>query len=253
MDRIVVFTGGFDPVHSGHISAIEASRKIGQVVIGLNSDEWLARKKGKPFMPFAERMAVLKQFKDVLEVIAFDDSNNSASDAIWQAKKKFPDKKIVFANGGDRNSDNIPEMQDFQNDPMVEFAFSVGGNNKQNSSSSILANWTVEKESRVWGEFHTYYQSPGVKVKRLVIEPNKSISMQYHNNRSEFWLVESGEGLLYTIQNEQEVLAKQLKKHDSVYILPNNWHRLENVGAEKLCIVEIQYGTECVENDIVRK
>ena len=110
MENIVVFTGGFDPVHSGHISCIKEARKLGRVIIGLNSDEWLTRKKGKPFMSFEERKTVLEQFKNVLCVIEFDDSNNTASDAIRQAMKMFPNNKIIFVNGGDRTENNITEI-----------------------------------------------------------------------------------------------------------------------------------------------
>ena len=133
-DNIIVFTGGFDPIHSGHIEAIKEAQKLGRVIIGLNSDEWLIRKKGKSFMPFEERKAVLDQFKNVLCVIGFDDSDNSASDAIRQAREMFPKNKVIFVNGGDRTKSNIPEMNAFLNDSMVEFHFSVGGDNKKNSS-----------------------------------------------------------------------------------------------------------------------
>jgi cytidyltransferase-like protein len=252
-DNIVVFTGGFDPIHSGHIEAIKDAQQYGRVILGLNSDEWLTRKKGRPFMPFEERKAVLDQFKNVLAVIGFDDSDNSASDAIRKAREMFPKSKIIFVNGGDRTAKNIPEMDAFKDDPMVEFKFSVGGENKKNSSSWILSEWKHPSESRQWGKFMTYYDSKEAKVKRLVIDPAKSISMQYHNSRSEFWFVESGEGILYTMTDHGEKQIKTLRKHDSYHIEVGQWHRVENSGSEPLQVIEIQYGSECKEEDIVRK
>ena len=76
MDKIVLVTGGFDPLHSGHIAYIKAAWQIGRVVVGINSDAWLERKKGKSFMPFSERLAVMENLKNVTACIAFDDADN---------------------------------------------------------------------------------------------------------------------------------------------------------------------------------
>ena len=108
-------------------------------MVGLNSDEWLTRKKGKPFMPFDEREAVIAELRCVDEVIMFDDSDNSAKDAIQKLLWYYENEMIIFANGGDRGRDNIPEM-DLQSDRLA-FVFGVGGNDKKNSSSWILESW----------------------------------------------------------------------------------------------------------------
>jgi len=140
MSNVVLVTGGFDPVHSGHIAYFKAARTLGdKLIVGLNSDDWLTRKKGKPFMSWDERAAVIGELKSVDNVISFDDVDNTAIDAIRLAMKYYPDDHIVFANGGDRGKDNIPEMQ-FESD-RVSFAFGVGGDDKKNSSSWILDNW----------------------------------------------------------------------------------------------------------------
>jgi cytidyltransferase-like protein len=139
---IVLVTGGFDPVHSGHVDYFYAAKALGdQLWVGLNSDEWLTRKKGKPFMPWIERGAIVGHLKPVDFVFEFDDSDGSARDAIRQARK-YTSGKIIFANGGDRTSTNIPEMDvDVDN---VEFVFGVGGENKKNSSSWILKKWNED-------------------------------------------------------------------------------------------------------------
>jgi cytidyltransferase-like protein len=253
-DKIIVYTGGFDPVHSGHIEAIKHAATIGRVIIGLNSDEWLIRKKGRPFMSFDERKAILDQFKQVLCVISFDDSDGSACDAIAKVKKMFPKQKIVFANGGDRTKTNIPEIERYKDDLRVEFKFGIGGEDKKNSSSWILSEWKHPTENRVWGKFMTYYESPQAKVKRLIIEPGKSISMQYHNKRSELWFVETGIGRVFSLDEKlNEYVLTNIYKHESFNVLVNKWHRLENISDTELCIIEIQYGDQCTESDIVRK
>jgi D-beta-D-heptose 7-phosphate kinase/D-beta-D-heptose 1-phosphate adenosyltransferase len=254
MDNIVIVTGGFDPLHSGHIAYIEEASKLGKVVVGLNSDDWLKRKKGQEFMSYEERHSVVSNLKRVMTALSFDDSDNTACDVITQVKKLFPNNKIIFANGGDRTSSNIPEMERFKDDPKVEFVFGVGGEDKKNSSSWILNEWKHPSESRVWGKFLTYYDSNIAKVKRLVIEPGKSISMQYHEHRSELWFVEYGVGEVTTVgANQEEFVLKNLQLHDYHFVPANTWHKLKNVGANPLSIIEIQYGLHCDELDIFRK
>tara|TARA_X000000368_G_scaffold8341_1_gene6529 strand:+ start:1790 stop:2218 length:429 start_codon:yes stop_codon:yes gene_type:complete len=138
--RVVIVSGGFDPIHSGHIEHFKEAKKLGDIlIVGLNSDEWLTRKKGKPFMPIKERMSVIRELRMVDSAVAFNDDNNSSIDLIKKALVLFDD--VLFANGGDRTQDNIPEIDEFDKDPRVQFAFGVGGSHKQNSSSWILKKW----------------------------------------------------------------------------------------------------------------
>lgn len=253
MDNIVIVTGGFDPIHSGHIVCIEEAAKLGRVIVGLNSDAWLKRKKNQEFMPYDERYSVVSNLKRVMTTISFNDSDDTACDAIVKVKNMFPNNKIIFANGGDRTYNNIPEITKFKDDVKVQFVFGVGGEYKKNSSSSILNKWKIPLESRVWGEFLTYYNSNVAKIKRLVIEPGKSISMQHHKKRSELWFVENGIGEISTLDvNGAELIFKKVKLHDYHHVDINTWHKLKNIGSEKLSIIEIQYGDECVESDIIR-
>ena len=138
--RVVIVSGGFDPIHSGHINHFIEAKKLGDIlIVGLNSDEWLTRKKGKPFLPINERLAVVKSMRMVDSAVAFNDDDNSSISLIKQALVLFDD--VLFANGGDRTQDNIPEIYEFDKDPRVQFAFGVGGSHKQNSSSWILKKW----------------------------------------------------------------------------------------------------------------
>ncbi len=147
--KIVLVTGGFDPVHSGHISYIRAARELGDVlIVGVNSDSWLVRKKGEPFMPLDERGAIIEEFKSVDVVIVFDDSDGTAIDAIKQVLELYPEDEVLFANGGDRTLDNIPEM--VVESERLHFVFGVGGEDKKNSSSWILKDYKerVTNDSR---------------------------------------------------------------------------------------------------------
>jgi len=245
MDKIFLFTGGFDPLHSGHLAVIGACHAEGRVIVGVNSDAWLVRKKGQVFMPIEERMTIVRNIKGVMQCIEFDDSDDTAIDAIRKVRDEFgKSNQIVFVNGGDRTKENIPEMV-FDD---VEFRFGVGGDDKKNSSSWILAAWKHPTEQRVWGKSMTYYDSVQSKVKRLEIEPGKGISMQYHNRRNEFWFIEEGEA-----QINGETFTMYLSKHDQYHVDKGNWHQLINIGSSTLKIIEIQYGEECTEQDIVRK
>lgn len=139
--KYYIISGGFDPIHEGHIELIKASAKASDgVIVLVNSDEWLMRKKGKAFQNFNTRRVICENFKGVLEAIGFDDADNSASDGIRKVRAKYPNDELCFANGGDRGSGNIRE-DDVCKKCNVELVFGVGGDNKANSSSWILQNW----------------------------------------------------------------------------------------------------------------
>jgi cytidyltransferase-like protein len=138
--KIVLATGGFDPIHSGHIHYLNHADHLGDMlIVGLNSDAWLERKKGRAFMHWYDRMVILDNLHMVDNVIAFDDSNGTSIDAIRKVKEKYPNDEIIFVNGGDRTADNIPEMT--LQDPQLSFVFGVGGNTKTISSSQLLKAW----------------------------------------------------------------------------------------------------------------
>ena len=141
MAKYYIVSGGFDPIHEGHIAMIvESARQSDGVIVLANSDDWLCRKKGKNFYNMKPRRAILENIKGVIDVIEFDDSDNSACDGIRRAREKYPDAELVFANGGDRTKDNIPEMPACA-ECGVDIVFGVGGENKANSSSWILKKW----------------------------------------------------------------------------------------------------------------
>lgn len=129
---IVLVSGGFDPLHVGHLNYLEGAAELGRVFVALNSDEWLVRKKGKAFMSWADRARLLRALKCVSNVIPVDDRDGTACHAIGSLHPH------IFANGGDR----------FQGDPResalckllnVHEAFNVGGGKIRSSSELIKA------------------------------------------------------------------------------------------------------------------
>jgi cytidyltransferase-like protein len=254
MKKIVLLTGGFDPIHSGHIAYFKAAKQLGDIlVVGVNSDAWLTRKKGSAFMPFKERAEIVRNIVGVDFVIDFNDDDGSAKHAIWMVRQSYPQHKIIFANGGDRTNTNIPEM-DFQDDNL-EFVFGVGGDDKKNSSSWILKEWKAPKTERPWGYYRVLHEvGVQVKVKELTVDPGQCLSMQRHQDRAEHWFVAEGTAEIYTINRstDQELIGV-FHKHQSLHIQKTQWHQLCNPSDHPLKIIEIQYGDDCKEEDIERK
>ena len=157
---IIVLSGGFDPVHKGHLRMFREASNMGhQVIVGLNSDEWLTRKKGKPFMKFEERKEILEGFKYINQVLPFDDADDTASDLIRRVHSLYDGEehehnysdlghmgmtdyyKIYFANGGDRGKGNVPEIPVCK-ELDVTMLWGVGGGKIQSSS------WLINGEKK---------------------------------------------------------------------------------------------------------
>ncbi len=249
--KISVVSGGFDPIHSGHISYLKSAKKIGDyLIVALNSDEWLINKKKKVFMPLEERKNILINISFVDEVITFkDDEKGSCINALLEIKNKYPDDEIVFCNGGDRNKGNVPEMI-VDN---IDFEFSVGGKKKLNSSSWLLKKWKFESEERIWGSFYNLFDSDEVKVKELIVSPKKGMSFQRHTQRDEIWLIFKGScEVVYSKNDPNSKTKKTLNKFDNFSVSRGEWHQITNPFDEDCHIIEIQYGNSVVEEDIER-
>ena len=132
MRKRIMVSGGFDPIHIGHVRMILDAAKHGDVVVVANSDDWLMRKKGYIFMPWDERAEILRSIRGVTEVEHVDDSDNSVCEAISRCK---PD---AFANGGDRKGNNTPEVA-LCNELGIELIWNVGGGKIQSSSDLVAA------------------------------------------------------------------------------------------------------------------
>ena len=250
--KIAVVSGGFDPIHSGHIEYLKSAKSLGdKLIVALNSDNWLEKKKGKFFMPYTERESILKSIIYVDEVISFDDDAiGSCINALEKVKLLYPNDEIYFANGGDRNKKNIPEMKVSD----INFIFSVGGDDKKNSSSWILNKWQYYFEERQWGSFFNLFETKNIKVKELIVDPGKSMSFQRHFKRNEIWLVSDGSCIVsYSNDiNNKNIHEVQLSKFDHYFVPIGHWHQISNPSNVKTHIIEIQYGEDCIESDIER-
>ena len=249
--KIVVVSGGFDPVHSGHIAYFKSAKKLGdKLIVALNSDKWLINKKGKFFMPFEERSTIIKNLAMVDEVIDFeDDEFGSASNALIKIKESYPNGEIFFCKGGDRTKENIPEMQIED----INFEFGVGGEDKKNSSSWILKNFQYDREERVWGEFYELFSNNFLKLKELIIAPGKGMSFQRHFLRNEIWFISKGKcSVNYSKKDPENYEEISLNTEDNFHVQKESWHQIFNPFDQPCHIVEIQYGEETNEDDIER-
>ena len=138
--KLIILSGGFDPIHKGHVRMFKSASKLGRVIVGLNSDLWLARKKDKFFMPFEERQEILESIKYITSVYQFNDDDDTACDLIKVIYGKFGDKyDVCFGNGGDRTNETTPEVE-FCIKNNIEMLWGLGGGKIQ-SSSDLLKNW----------------------------------------------------------------------------------------------------------------
>jgi D-beta-D-heptose 7-phosphate kinase/D-beta-D-heptose 1-phosphate adenosyltransferase len=143
MSKSIVVSGGFDPIHIGHVRMILEASLEGEVVVVANSDDWLIRKKGFCFMPWEERAEIIHSIRGVSDVVRVDDSDNSVCEAIKRLHSEH--RCDTFANGGDRTDTNTPE-KDLCEKLGIEMIWSIGGGKIQ-SSSTLVDRASVESKS----------------------------------------------------------------------------------------------------------
>jgi len=274
--KVVILSGGFDPLHSGHIEMMENAKRLGGfLVVCLNSDEWLVKKKGINFLPIKERMNIIKNISYVDDVITFeDDEYGSAVNGIKAVVEKYTnhfkdytyisdgeiyteqllETQFAFGNGGDRKANSTPSIEQvYCEENGIELLWNLGGD-KSNSSSWILnryRNWHFEMEERVWGNYKVIYQDAYKKVKVIEVMPHKALSLQSHDHRSEHWTVVEGIATVI-LEEDKYKLEKIIERNESIYIPVKAKHKLINNTDDVLQIIEVQIGEYLKEDDITR-
>lgn len=272
-DKIVIVSGYFNPVHSGHIKLFESAKKLGnKLIVILNSDNQVKLKGSFPFMSEIERKKIVESIKYVDDVFISIDKDKTVCKTIEKVYKKFSKKGVefIFANGGDRKMGDVPE-DDVCKSLSIAMKYNIGGGKSQ-SSSWLIGKAKKCKEhneeliycekcfndrdkkiykrvevERPWGSYLVLEEGKGYKVKVISVKSKKRLSLQSHNFRSEHWVVISGQAKV-TIDNKEFFL----KEGESVFVSKKTKHRLENPFDKKLEIVEVQNGKYLEEDDIIR-
>ncbi|HNW71620.1 MAG TPA: adenylyltransferase/cytidyltransferase family protein [Candidatus Paceibacterota bacterium] len=147
-EKIVAVSGGFDPIHIGHIRYMKEAKKLGdKLIVIINNDNWLRKKKGKEFMPEQDRKEIIEAINCVDKVVISEHKKNAKDVSVCEELKKI--KPHIFANGGDRFADDIPEFK-LCNKLGIEMVFNVGHGGKIRSSSDLLKDYSkvVKRKTR---------------------------------------------------------------------------------------------------------
>lgn len=140
---VVAVSGGFDPIHVGHVRLFRKAKKLGdELVVILNNDNWLQKKKGFIFMPQRERREVIKAINGVDRVVLSKHPKNPSDMSVCGELLEI--KPHIFANGGDRNKSNIPEV-DICRSISCAMIFNIGKGGKIQSSSWLLKKFLNER------------------------------------------------------------------------------------------------------------
>jgi len=231
---IIALSGGFDPIHSGHVAMIEDAALIGDVHIILNSDAWLVRKKGYVFQTYNERQAILRSIKGVVSVVEALDDDNTVCKTL---ELILPD---YFGNGGDRTEETTPELE-LCNKLGIKPVFNLGGGKTQSSSALVADSQINALVERKWGRYKTLYCNDTYKVKLLYLDAGKQLSKQRHKKRMEIWTFLQGEGHLL----QGSYTAGEMRR-----IMYNEWHSA--AARTDTVILELQVGQVLDETDIER-
>ncbi|MDO8576689.1 MAG: adenylyltransferase/cytidyltransferase family protein [bacterium] len=244
----VAVSGGFDPLHIGHVRMFRAARKLGdKLVVIMNNDNWLRAKKGFTFMPQKERAEIIKSFPFVDKVVLSDHKKGDTDKSVCRILAKV--RPAIFANGGDRVSKNVPEVA-LCKKLGIKMIFNVGQGGKVQSSSWMISNSRrpASKTVRPWGEYYGWDQGKDWNLKTIYITPKQRLSLQYHHHREEWWLLVEGDATA-TVHEGKEVRTIPLRKGEVFRVRKGQVHRLSSKKGG--VVVEVAHGA-FDEEDIVR-
>ena len=249
-DRWVAVSGGFDPIHIGHVRMFEKAKKFGdKLVVIINNDHWLVSKKGYVFMPEKERKEIIASFPAVDKVILTSHKPGDSDRSVCRELAKL--KPAIFANGGDRKSTkDIPEVAVCEQHG-IKMVFNVGKGGKVQSSSWLArdASRNFARSVRPWGEFYGWDSGKTWKLKTIYIKAGQRLSLQYHHHRTEHWVLVEGDATATLEKSGGALQRVPLKKGEVVFVDRKAVHRLESKRGG--IIVEVGLG-KFDEGDIVR-
>ena len=243
---VVAVSGGFDPIHKGHVRLFAEARKLGdRLVVILNNDNWLHSKKGYVFMPEKERVEIIRRIAGVDRVIVTGHRKNDSDRSVVKELTRL--KPDVFANGGDRESlAHIPEAA-LCKKLGIRMVFGVGKGGKVQSSSWLTGKIAGKStfDARPWGFEEVLKTNKTFWVKMLTISKGMRFSLQKHRHRKEVWVCVDGE--LYA---EVGKTKKKMRVGDVIVVKKGETHRLGTKSGGT--IVEIGSGSRVVEDDQIR-
>lgn len=244
MRIIGVVSGGFDPLHAGHARMLmEAESRCDDLVVLVNTDEWLLRKKGYVSVPVDQRCEVIRSIVRGADVRpALDDDGTVVASLELIRESCAPDQRVFFFNGGDRGEGNVPE----ERVEGVRMVYGIGGTDKVNSSSAIHRRGYLSRVQRIWGYYDDHFRTEKCVFKTLFPRDGESTSLQRHRHRSEVWFVESGR-VLVRVGDDRLVLDPG----DHCSVPAGAWHQMTAIGGDAV-VREMQFGALCSEDDIER-
>lgn len=283
MTTLAITSGYFNPIHPWHIECFELSRTeagADEVWVIVNNDHQAELKRGmKSFQDEKFRMQIVEKVQGVDRVFLSIDQDGSVCQSlsflIQEAKESGRFSEIIFTKGGDRFATEVPEGQILR-DAWVRIVDGLGAKTHNSSDfikkakdkadekaldqkiAELPKNLTdgryLEVGNRPWWVYYVMEDLPLYKVKKLIVEPGKRLSLQSHEKRSEHWTVVSGVATV-DIRNPEFKEIEQirmLKSNEGCYIPAHHLHRLANTSTESLVIIEVQCGEYTGEDDIVR-
>jgi cytidyltransferase-like protein len=268
---IVITCGYFNPIHPGHIECFSLARALGdELWVIVNNDLQAERKRKTPsFQDEKFRMNIVGALASVTKTILSIDTDESVvktlERTIHTIRETWPDAHIIFAKGGDRFADNIPEKvvcdthrvrivdglgaKTHSSRDYVTFKQTIVAHDEQERKKIIEENESLALEigMRPWGHYVVIEDKEFHKIKRIIVYPGHRLSLQSHEKRSECWVVVAGVATV-----ECDGVQSELQEGEVITIPKRSKHRLSNTTTKPLEIVEVQYGTYTGEDDIIR-
>lgn len=246
----VAVSGGFDPLHPGHVRMMVAAKELGDyLLVILNNDNWLRAKKGYTFMTQDERREMILNIGVVDEVVLTDHEENPSDMSVVSSLQKH--RPHIFGNAGDRTDRNTPEM--IACDELgIEMAFGLTTKNPYENHSSTLiqaASLASGFNKRPWGAYKSYIGGDDWHLKTLHLTAGSRLSLQRHKDRDEFWMLTEGDATA-TLGSARDALTEvPLVKGEMIAVPRGTYHRLTT--REGSSIVEVMQG-RYDEDDIER-